>query len=116
MQSGIRFESGEVVLVPFPFTDLSQSKRRPVLIISNVQHNARSYDFVCCAITSNLDNRPYSILLDPTDMAEGVMPVRSKIKYDKIFSLEKNLAIRRLGKVNPEIMSRVRSSLISLFT
>ena len=116
MQSGIRFESGEVVLVPFPFTDLSKSKRRPVLIISNAQHNARSYDFVCCGITSNLNNQPYSILLDPGDMTEGVLPVRSRIKYDKIFTLEKNLVIKRLGKVNSVIMGQVRSSVISLFT
>ena len=115
MPSGIRFEGGEVVLVPFPFTDLSQTKRRPVLIISNSQHNATSDDFVSCGITSNLSNRPYSVLLDPADMLEGSFIVRSRIKYDKIFSLEKDLAIKRLGKVNSGLLSQVRSSLASVF-
>ena len=114
--SGIRFESGEVVLVPYPFTDLSQTKKRPVLIISNSQHNVASDDCVSCGITSNLSNRPYSILLDPADMMEGSLPVRSRIKYDKIFTLEKNLVMKRLGKVNSGIMNQVRSSLVSLFT
>ncbi len=116
MQSGITFESGEVVLVPFPFTDLSQTKKRPVLIISNSRHNARSNDFVCCGITSNLSNRPYSIFLNATDLFEGTLPLRSRIKYDKIFTLEKGLAIKRLGRINESLIAQVRGALASLFS
>lgn len=116
MQSGITFESGEVLLVPFPFTDLSQTKRRPVLVISNSRHNAKSNDFVCCGITSNLSNRPDSILLNTVDMSEGALPFRSRIKYDKIFTLEKGLAIKRLGKINARLMDQVRGALASLFS
>ena len=116
MQSGTQFESGEVVLVPFPFTDLSQSKRRPVLVLSNLQHNMAIRDFISCGITSNLSNRAFSMLLDPSDMVEGALPVRSRIKYDKIFTLEKSLVIRKVGKISPEKLGQVRDSITSLLS
>ncbi len=102
--------------MPFPFTDLSQSKRRPVLILSNLQHNMATRDFISCGITSNLRNRAFSVLLDPSEMVEGMLPVRSRIKYDKIFTLEKSLVIKRVGKINPEKLRQVRALLTSLLS
>ena len=112
--SGIRFESGEVVLIPFPFTDLSQVKRRPVLILSSSRHNRDSRDFISCGITSNLGNRRNSVMLDPSEMVDGSIPARSRIKYDKVFTVEKGLVLRGLGKVSSHKLSQVRSGLMSL--
>lgn len=114
MPFGTTLESGEVVLVPFPFTDLSQIKRRPVLVLSSQKHNRTSKDFISCGITSNLENRRNSVLLDPSEMTEGSIPVRSRIKYDKIFTLEKGLILKGLGKVSPQKLAKVKSGLISL--
>lgn len=116
MQSGTALESGEVVLVPFPFTDLSQVKRRPVLILSNRNHNSVSKDFICCGMTSNLGNRRNSILLDPSEMAEGAIPVKSRVKYDKVFTLEKSLIVKALGMVSQGTLAKVRQGLISLLS
>src|SRR5438445_9752634 len=112
--SGIRFESGEVVLIPFPFTDLSQVKRRPVLILSSSRHNRDSRDFISCGITSNLGNRRNSVMLDPSDMVDGSIPTRSRIKYDKVFTLEKGLLLSVLGRFSSHKLRTVKSSLISL--
>ena len=114
MQSGTALDSGKVVLVPFPFTDLSQIKRRPVLVLSNRNHNGTSRDFICCGITSNLANRRNSVLLEPSGMVEGEIPVRSRIKYDKVFTLEKSLVVKELGKVSQQKRDKVRAGLISL--
>src|ERR1700728_1888073 len=86
MLSGIKLERGDVVLVPFPFTDLSEIKRRPVLVLSGGRHNNSSKDFICCGITSNLVNRRNSIILEPSEMVEGSIPTRSRIKFDKVFT------------------------------
>jgi mRNA interferase MazF len=114
MPSGTRLESGEVVLVPFPFTDLSQIKRRPVLILSGKKHNKASEDFICCGITSNLSNRRNSILLEPSEMIEGSIPTRSRIKFDKVFTLEQSLILKSLGRVSSNKLSQVTKGLISL--
>ncbi|MEM4249233.1 MAG: type II toxin-antitoxin system PemK/MazF family toxin, partial [Candidatus Nitrosotenuis sp.] len=56
-RSGISFEQGDILLIAFPFSDLTKVKQRPVLVLSNKNHNYSSNDFICCGITSNLDNK-----------------------------------------------------------
>ena len=54
MPSTTRFRRGDIVLVPFPFTDLSSSKRRPALVVSPDTFNERMQDLLLAAITSQL--------------------------------------------------------------
>ena len=88
MKSGIKFEYDEIILVSFPFTDMSKSKLCLVLIISNIFHNKKSLDFVCCGITFNLDNND-SILINNADMMYGKLAKKSRIKFSSIFMLKK---------------------------
>ena len=85
-----------------------------MLVLSNLKHNRRSRDFISCGITSNLDNRRNSVLLDPSEMIEGSIPLRSRIKYDKIFTLEKSLVIKGLGRISPAKFAQVKKGLFSL--
>ena len=110
---GITFEAGDIVLVPF--TNMSQTKPRPVLILSNTAYNKSSLDFVCCGITSNLNNKDHSILLEPKNMEDGTIPKKSRIKFNKIFTLEKALIIKKIGKVDSKILKSVNFLLLSLF-
>jgi mRNA interferase MazF len=48
------FEFGEVVLVPFPFTDQTTSKRRPAVVISSDAYNAERRDLIILALTSRV--------------------------------------------------------------
>ena len=113
-KSGIKFERGEMVLVPFPFTDMSQSKLRPVLVISNISYSKTSSDFICCGITSNLNNKKNSILLENSDMKDGVLAKKSRIKFDNIFTLQKDLAVRKIGQINSKKLNLVVNSIIKL--
>jgi len=115
MTSGIQFRQGDVVLVPVPFTDLSEAKQRPALIISNDAHNSKVEDIVVCGITSNIKDEEYSITIDQRDMAEGVMPVLSRIKADKLFTLNKSIIKRRIGKVKSEVLAKTKRELAKLF-
>ena len=116
MKSGIKFERGEIVLVPFPFTDMSQSKLRPVLIISNPSYNKVSSDFICCGITSNLNNKKNSILLENSDMKDGEIIKKSRIKFDNIFTLQKDLPTKKIGQVNSKKLNLVVNSIIKLIS
>jgi mRNA interferase MazF len=49
-----RFEFGDIVLVPFPFTDQSATKKRPAVVISSPTYNAARPDLVIMAVTSQL--------------------------------------------------------------
>ena len=114
MKSGIQFKQGELVVVPFPFSDLTTIRQRPVLIISNNRYNDTSEDIITCGITSNLKNSQYSILFDNPDLLEGSLPVKSRIKVDKLFTLNKNIIIKRIGRINKETFDKVKNEFFNL--
>jgi len=62
------YRQRDIVLVPFPFSDLSIQKVRPVLILSNDAYNQQSSDIVVCGLTTNLRPAPYSIIVDVADV------------------------------------------------
>ena len=51
------YKQGDILLIPFPFTDLSSTKQRPVLVLSNTKYNESNQDIVVAAITSNLTEK-----------------------------------------------------------
>jgi mRNA interferase MazF len=114
IRSGINFEQGEILLISFPFSDLTTAKQRPVLVLSKKNHNDSSNDFICCGMTSNLENKSYSILLDRSDIQQGSIPKTSRIKFNKIFTLEKSLVIKKLGKVDHKKLKQVQKALSEL--
>jgi mRNA-degrading endonuclease toxin of MazEF toxin-antitoxin module len=64
--SGTKYKQREIILVPFPYSDLSSSKRRPVLVVSNDDYNQHFQDVVVCVITSNLHTDEYSVFYRKT--------------------------------------------------
>ncbi len=74
MPSTTRYKRGDIVLVQFPFTDLSSSKRRPALVVSPDWFNSSNQDLVLVGITSQIGDDPRSVLLDETDFAGGKLP------------------------------------------
>lgn len=89
----------DIVLAPFPFTDQSGGKRRPVLVLSNDRFNDTSQNVIVCAITSNISNDPYSIYIKAEDWKDG-MYSESCIKAWNILTLDKKLVIKRIGRLS----------------
>jgi len=114
MISGIQCEQGDILLVPFPFTDLSSVKQRPVLVLSSTEYNRNHEDIITCGITSNLKDREYSILLTNQEMLQGSLPKESRIKADKLFTLEKSIVKRKFGKVKSVVVSEVKKELVKI--
>ena len=108
------YEPGDVVLVPFPFTDLSSAKRRPVLVLSSRDFNAHSQDFIVCGITSNLANTAHSVLIDNKDMLRGRLPAPSRIKVGKVATLLQSLSVRTVGRIRPDVLARARKELLTI--
>lgn len=112
MMFGTRYEQGEIVLVPFPFTNLKAVKKRPVLILSNNPYNDKTEDLITCGITSNLSDSEHSVLIDGADLERGMLQVQSRIKADKLFTLEKSIVIKKLGKINNSTSEKVKNELL----
>lgn len=95
----------EIVLLPFPFSDQTGSKRRPALIISNDEFNKRSEDIIICAITSNRDTE-YGITIKSEDWKDGLYS-ESYIKPDNLLTIDKSLIIKRIGRLSTERFNEV---------
>ncbi|WP_421773577.1 type II toxin-antitoxin system PemK/MazF family toxin [Gracilimonas sp.] len=82
------FVRGDVVVVPFPFSDLSQSKRRPALVIRNFGE-----DLLLAQITSKTIKNDFAIEIKETDFNEGSLKVVSNVRPEKLFTCSKNLIL-----------------------
>lgn len=114
MISGILFEQGDIVVVPFPFSDLSGFKQRPVLILSNEIYNGKSDDIVTCGITTHMKNSAYSLVLENSDLKEGAIPATSRIRVDKLFTLEKGIIRKKIAKVNKSVLEEAKKEFFKL--
>lgn len=111
----MKLDAGDIVLVPFPFTDLSAAKSRPALVLSLREHNASSADAMLCGITSNLANSSHSVLVGDSELELGRLPKPSRIKVDKVVTLQQSLIRKRVGRVNARTMALVMREFETLF-
>lgn len=63
MSYGMMLKQDDIVLIPIPFSDMSSQKKRPVLVLSNDSYNQRYQDIIVAAVTSNVTERSYEIIL-----------------------------------------------------
>jgi len=102
--STIGYRRGDIVLVSFPFTNLTFAKRRPALVVSPDIFNELNEDLILLAVTSQLSTSPHSISVLPGDCEEGVLPKESIVKLTKVFTLSSALVLKRLCRLgNPQL-------------
>lgn len=101
------FVRGDVVVVLFPFSDLSQAKRRPALVLAELEGDDR----ILCQITSQSLRDRYAIQLDDADFAEGSLRRKSNIRPNRIFTADMNIILYRVGHLKAdkpdEVIERV---------
>jgi len=105
-----RFVKGDVVVVPFPFSDLSSAKRRPALVVAEL----RGDDLILCQITSQRLKDEYSIPLDDTDFQLGSLRKKSNVRPNRIFTADRRIILYRVGKLKEEKLKEVIDKIISI--
>ncbi len=105
-----RFIKGDIVVIPFPFSDLSGSKRRPAFVITFLPGN----DILLCQITSKASKDKYSIPILSTDFVTGNLPVESYIRPNKIFTADQNIIIRKAGNVKPALVNKIIDEIVEI--
>jgi mRNA interferase MazF len=104
------YEFGAILLVPFPFTDQSASKRRPAVVVSNRAYNSARPDVVVMAVTSQLHPLPTSgeVWISHWQPAGLLKPSAIKPVFATI---EKRLVIRQLGVLQPADLAALRKAI-----
>ena len=106
-----RLVKGDVVVIPFPFSDLSAAKKRPAVIVANLTGD----DYIVAQITSVDRRDTYSISLEIKDFTAGKLPHDSMIRPNKIFTADKSLISYRAGSINDRKVKEIEKTLINIF-
>ena len=102
------FEEAQIVLLPFPFSDLSSVKTRPALIIKNL-----GSDLIVVAISSKSGEKNYEKISNE-DLSLGELPVDSYVRYAKIITIDSNLVNRSVGQIKMICFEKERNKLLDL--
>ncbi len=94
----ITYRRGDVLLLPFPFTDLSAAKRRPVVVLSTDAYNAGRADVIVAAITSNVSGRQPGDC-PVTDLSAAGLAKPSVVKI-VVGTIERSQVLRQLGSLS----------------
>ena len=105
---------GDIVLVPFPFTDLGQAKLRPAVLVADVRYPGQA-DWMVCQITTQSHPGSRQIAVSGQDLAAGGLRDDSWARPDRLMTLNENIFGRTIGRLNDPKLGEVLSAVRSLF-
>jgi len=105
-----KFVKGDVVVVPFPFSDLTQAKRRPALVISTLEGD----DVILCQITSQYIKDNYAILLADADFQTGGLKQPSNVRPNRLFTADNHIVLYRVGGLKGKKLTEVIEKIIDI--
>lgn len=108
MSDGTMYKQCDIVLIPFPYSDLTGSKLRPALIISNTKLN-KTEDRLCCLITSK--SSPDGLTIKKGSINKGALPLKSWVKPHRVFTISEKIVKKRLCSVNQKFHNQVIAKL-----
>lgn len=107
-----RFIKGDVVVVPFPFSDLTEYKKRPALILASLEGK----DLILCQITSKDVKDSYAIQLYNEDFLWGSLKKDSNIRPNKIFTASEEIILYKVGHLKKEKQEEVINKVMEILT
>ena len=105
-----RLIKGDIVVLPFPFSDLSNFKKRPALVISALKGD----DLILCQITSQNISDEYAITLNNEDLDSGNLKRKSNIRPNRIFTADGKIILYKVGNLKENKLTEVINKLITI--
>jgi mRNA interferase MazF len=104
------FVKGDVVVVLFPFSDLSSAKKRPALVIAAPEGD----DIILCQITSRLVADRYAILISEPDFSSGSLRQESNVRPTRIFTADKRIIQYTAGHLSDQKMRAIVERVVEI--
>lgn len=104
------FVKGDVVVTPFPFSDLSAARRRPALVVASLTGD----DVILCQITSQSTADSYALPVQDHDFATGGLRHPSNIRPNRLFTADSKVILYRVGVLTSAKMKEVTARLIDI--
>ncbi|NEW84360.1 MAG: type II toxin-antitoxin system PemK/MazF family toxin [Mariniphaga sp.] len=107
-----KFVNGDIVVIPFPFSDLSGAKKRPSLVLANLKGD----DIILCQITSQQVKDDYAIPIKEQDFKINNLNVLCNIRPNRIFTADKNIIIKKVATLNETAFKTVIQKIIRILS
>jgi mRNA interferase MazF len=104
------FVKGDVVVVPFPFSDLTQTKRRPALIVAVLPGD----DLILCQITSRSLTDEYAVEIKVDDFETGNLRQSSNVRPNRLFTADRQIILYKAGQLKPEKLNEVIDKIVEI--
>jgi mRNA interferase MazF len=105
-----RFVRGDVVIVPFPFSDLTQTKRRPALVVAILPGE----DLILCQITSQSVMDEYAVSISSEDFIAGSLKQPSNIRPNRLFTASENIIVYKTGQISIEKLENAIDKIVEI--
>ena len=105
-----RFVKGDVVVVPFPFTDLTGAKRRPALVLAAPGGD----DLILCQITSQTVRDDLAVPVAASDFEEGSLKQDSNARPNRIFTCDQGLIQYKVGTLTESKMRQIMDQAVQI--
>jgi len=102
---------GEIVVLPFPQSDLKAGKRRPALVVADLI----GADLILCQITSHARSDDYSVALTASAFERARLAVDSFIRSNRLFTVEQSVILYAAAKITDIKLQEVKAKLRQLF-
>jgi mRNA interferase MazF len=99
-----------VVVVPFPFSDLTLAKRRPALVIAELEGD----DLILCQITSQRIIDRYAVSIEENDFETGTLRQKSNVRPNRVFTADRHIVIYPVGHLKPDKVSDVIERIVDI--
>ena len=101
---------GDVVVVPFPYSDLTQNKRRPAVVVKPLAGD----DVILCQITIRALSDGYAIALESTDFVTGKLSQSSNIRPNRLFTADSNIILYQVGTLAQAKIDAVVAAIVQI--
>ncbi|HEX9138090.1 MAG TPA: type II toxin-antitoxin system PemK/MazF family toxin [Nitrospirota bacterium] len=101
---------GKVILVPFPFSDLSESKLRPAVVLAD----ARRGDWILCQVTSNPYGDPHAVSITDESFSHGALRIASFARPGKLFTASSGLMLGEVGMLKADVTRQIINRIIDM--
>jgi len=106
------FVKGDVVIVPFPFSDLSAVRRRPALVVATLMGD----DMILCQITSRAVSDNYAIPITDRDFVTGGLRQNSNVRPNRLFTADSNIILYQAGTLSNDKIQEIITKIIQIIS
>jgi len=104
MSNSSKFKAGDILLIPFPFTDLTARKVRPVFVV----RDAMDEDLLLAPISTKVHREKNDYLIKTEDYTGTPLPVISCLRYEKLVTLSEALIIKKVAQLKKSTVKNIQ--------